>query len=499
MNLDAVVNLDIRAFSGTTITELEAGIYNGMVDSSKGVPVVTQRPSLDLLENADSVGNRGRAIYFWDENNQLYILNNDTIYKGTYSTALGTTITAGTQKCKFLQLGTSLILLDQEDDAGYIIATGDTVTAIASPFPVTLSHGGAILNGYLYVMDEAGKIYNSNLDAPATFTSGDNIDAEREEDGGIYLGKHHDHVFALNERTLEFFYDNANPTNSPLSRREDVAYNFGCADGKSVWEDGDFAVFVGTDKTGGIGVFSLERFALKRISTGSIDSFLSQGLARDNLEAVGSGFVAQGHRFYILTIYSVSTDINPGITLIYDFIAGLWYEWVTTLGGNSNFPIIDWSLRAGQNIRFGEGIMSDGDVVQINNDFTPQDTVASSIYVTPATYVEADYITDSGATGTALTMRIRLGQYDGGSNTNKFMYNLRPRMNKTTDSSTMTIRFAEDNNDTFTDVGTFDTRHQYNNIRRCGRFNRRNIELEFSGSEQIWIESVEASIKPGTL
>ncbi len=497
MNLNAVVNLEFKDFAGATITDREAGIFNGMVDNSKGNPVVTQRPSINLNELASTA--RGRAIYFWDLNNVLYILNDDTIYKNTYSGAIGTTITSGTTKCIFLQLNTLLVLLNPDDNKGYTINTADTVTQLAGSFPSNIAHGGAILDGYLFVMDTDGVIWNSDLNDASTFSAGNSIDAEREEDGGVYLGKHHDHLVALGERTTEFFYDNANPTNSPLNRREDLAYTIGCADGNSVWEEGDITVFIGSELSTGLQVYVLENFQLKVISTGPLGALLTQALTRDDYGAFGSGFSANGHKFYLLTLHTTPSDITTEVTYVYDFSSGLWHEWETNVNSLTNFPVIDWSIRAGQSVRSGTGILSNGDIVIVNNDYTPQDTIGANVYVTPATYFEAGYITDTGGSGLNYTMKIRFGQFDGDTNDNKFMHYLRPRMNKTPSSQVLTLTWSDEDNQNFITGGTIDTQYQHGDLHRCGRFYRRNVELVYAGTEQLWIESLEAKIQFGTL
>jgi len=499
MNLSAAPDLIIKGFSGATITRLEAGITNGMVDIVNGVGVTTQRPSIDLFEQAsvESLDARGRAIYFWDANNTLYYLNNDTILKGTAAGALATTITAGTKRCKFLQLNANLILLNPDDNKGYYITTGDTVTQITSNFPSNIVPGGAILDGYLFVMDAAGTIYNSNLDDVTVFTVGDTINAEREEDGGVYLGKHHDHIVAFGERTIEFFYDNANATNSPLNRREDLSYTIGCADGYSVWDNGDQTVFMGTDLSNGIGIYMLDRFSVKKVSTNDIDLLLSQATTRDGYKVIGGGFTAQGHTFYTLTLHTTPADAAPEATYVYDLTAKKWYIWETSIGTQSNFPLVDFTIRAGTDARFGQGIMANGDVILINNDLTPQDTISASTYISSG-YIDAGYFSDSGAQGTAMKTKIRFGQFDGGENNNKFMSRLRPKMDQSANSQIITVRWSDNNEDNFIEAGTFDSQYQYNAIRRCGQFYRRNIEIEFSSTEQIWVEALEVDVQVGT-
>ena len=497
MNLNPVVNLEFKNFAGATITDRETGIVNGVIDTSKGSPVLSQRPSINITEVA--VTARGRAVYFWDQNNVLYILNNNTVFKNSYSGALGTLITAGTRRCQFLQLNTLLILVDEQDNKAYTITTADSITAIGGSFPSEIAHGGAILDGYFFAMDTDGVIWNSDLNDASTFSAGNSIDSEREEDGGIYLGKHHDHLVAFGERTIEFFYDNANPTNSPLNRREDIAYTTGCADGNSVWEEGDTIVFIGSELSTGLSVYVLENFQLSVISNSGLDALLTQSLTRDGYEVFGSGFSANGHKFYIMTIHTTPSDITTEVTYVYDFKTKLWHEWETAINSLTNFPVIDWSIRAGQSVRSGTGILSNGDVIIVNNTFTPQDTIGASVYVSPTNYVDVGYITDSSAVGTAMTMKVRFGQFDGETNNNKFMNYLKPRMNKTANAQTLTVLLSDDDNSNFITAGTIDTQFQGGDLHRLGRFYRRNIELQYSGTEQLFLESLEVKIQVGSM
>lgn len=490
MNINPAVNLKIKGFGGATISNKESGIFNGMVDEQG----VTQRPSIEIQEQAANA--RGRAIYYWDTNSTLYILNDDTIYKNSYSGGLGTTITAGTKKCKFLSLGGRLILLDHADNAGYTITTGDTVAAITG-FPSSLVPGGAILNGYLYVMGADGTIYNSNLDTPQTFTAGNNTNAEREEDGGAYLGKHHDHIVAFGERTIEFFYDNANPTNSPLNRREDISYNVGCANGESVWEDGDLTIFIGNDLNSGLGVYALTQFSLKKISNSDLDALITKALTVDGYGVIGEGVSAQGHKFYTLTFYTTQTDIVTENTFVYDFNSNTWGEWETTVGGLSDFPIMGTTIRSSASIRYMEGIFTNGDIFIVNNSLSPQDAIAGSVYVN-AGYVVNDYIVETDSSAEDIVFKIRFGQLDGDSHIFKYMDIFRIIANKTNNSQDVTVYISDDNNLNFESVGTINLNYTDDQLTELGRFKRRNIEIQHSSTEQVWIETTEAIIRGGS-
>ena len=505
MRVSLTPDLHINAFTGATITEKDSGITNGIVEKRGDVLYLTQRPSIDVFEDAsvNVADARGRAIYYWDSASDLYFLNNDTIYKNSHASSVSSSPTAGTKKCKFLEVGTELVLLDAENDQGFTITTGDVVTEITdTDFPpkqtpaVALAYGGAVLDKYLFVLGEDGIIYNSAIGDATTWAALDYLDAERSNDGGQYLGKHHDNIVVYGDRTIEFFYDAANSTGSPLNRRQDVAYQIGCASGESVWEEGDRSFFVGNDFSGSLKVFSLESFSVKKISTSTIDSLITQAVTKDGYYINGSGFSASGHTYYILNIYLTPSDSSPNTTLVYDDATGLWGEWETTVNGLTKFPLIEWTTRNGTQSRYGEGILFNGDLITVNDNFVPQDTLLASTYVTTG-YVATGYVLESGETGTAINLNVRTGQSDGGDDVKKKLPNIRHVGDKTTTSQNLTVKWDKENNSSFNSGVTIDT-SKFQRVNRLGSFRRINFELDYSGTEVLRLEALEGNPRIGT-
>lgn len=505
MRLPLTPNLHINAFVGATITEKDSGITNGIVEKRGDTLYVTQRPSIDVFEDASvNVSDaRGRGIYYWDAAADLYFINNGTLYKNSHASVVSTSPTAGTKKCKFIEAGGKLVLLDTENSQGFTITTGDVVTEITdTDFPpkqtpaVPLAYGGVALDNYLFVLGTDGVIYNSALNDPTTWAALDFLEAERAPDGGQYLGKHHDNVVVYGVRTIEFFYDAANSSGSPLSRRQDLSYQIGCTSGESVWEEGDRSFFVGTDFSGSLKVFSLEGFAIKKVSTSSIDSLLTQAVTKDGYYVNGSGFSASGHTYYILNLYLTPSDSEPTTTLVYDDTTALWGHWDTTVNGLTKFPLMDWSVRTGVQPRYGEGVLFNGDLISINDNLVPQDTLLSSSYVASG-YVATGYVLSSGETGTAINLNIRTGQFDGGSDIKKKMANIRHVGDLTTTSQDITIKWAKENNASF-NAGTAVDSSKYQRVNRIGSFRRINFELDYAGTEVLRLEALEGRLNTGT-
>ena len=504
MRLNPAADLHINAFNGAVITELESGITNGIVEKIGERVYLTQRPSIDVFEDADThiSDARGRALIYWDETSALYIVNNGTIYKSSQSNSISTGPTAGTQKCHFLVIGANMILLNPENDEGFQISNSDSVSEITdTDFPpkqtpaVKLAFGGAVLNNVLYVLGENGIIYNSASGDGTTWGALDFLEASRDPDAGVFMGKHHDNIVAYGASTIEFFYDAGNAIASPLSRRQDVSYQIGCASGESVWEDGDRSFFLSVNFSGAVGVHTLEQFQTRKVSTATLDSFLTQSIAKDGFSVVGSGLSAQGHIFYVLTVYTVATDIEPKISFVYDDTTGIWSEWDTSINDITKFPVVDWTKRRGPIARYGEGILSNGDLITINDNMIPADTTLAETYVVTG-YVSSDYVISADASSTNITIKSRMGMVDLGTNIHKYPSEYRQVSDLTPNTQTLTLRWADETNATFTTGKSLDT-SKYEKVVRNGRFRRRNHEIEYSGSDIFRLEAIEAEIPIG--
>lgn len=509
MNL--AVSLEIQAFSGSGITDYNMGLTNTVIMANGKA---TQRPSINISEDGSAISglkSRARGIYYWEANSKIYIVNDNDLFETTQdSTRIAEntgTFSSGTESCTILEtLGTPrLVILDSENNKGWVMTQGKTLDQIASNFPSTLTHGGAILDTYLFVMDEDGVIYNSNVNDPTTFNASGFITAERENDKGVYLAKHHDNVVAFLTRTIEFLFDNGNTVGSPLNRREDVSYTVGCASGMSVWEDNDIVYFLGTSSSGQISVYKLENFQVTSISTDAINSYFTQGLTREDLKIVFSGLSAMGHSTLIVTVY-VLTGASPGevlprITLTYDSLSGLWGFWETALDADNLFPLVSWTRRTGGHnstvaARTGEGLLSSGDIININDNLCPVDTLLGSAVYEPDIY-ETDIYAMTSESGSNISSKLRLGLYDGETSRYKFQQKETLEMENTPNSQTMTVRHSDESSNNFNTGVTIDTSLVRKDAYQGGRFMKRNYQLEYSGNEQFFIESLDVELEVG--
>jgi len=511
MKVSLANDLEIENFSGSGITDYASGNTNCIAYKKNGRVYVTQRSSIDISEDVSALGlnDRGRGIYYWEENSKLYIVNDASVYATTQDSVAVGTITTGTERITILEtIGTPyLIFLDAENDKGWYMNTGETVTQIASNFPSTLCHGGTVLDGYLFVMDEDGVIYNSDVNSPTVFGATSFITAERENDKGVYLAQHHDNIASLNTRSIEFFYNASNTVGSPLNRRQDISYNIGCASGLSVWENGDVTYFIGSDRPGQMKIYEIKGFQVNPISNESLNSYITQTITQDGLTFRLEGLSMMGHDTLILTIYSLTGaspgEIVPKLSIALDTKTGLWGFIKTTVNSHTTFPIMAWTKRTGgQNAtvaaRTGEGIFYNGDIFNINDRLIPIDTLLGSegIYV-DGVYETDIYVGTTADNGVNIDWICRTGLVDGESPAYKYQNAENVEMENTSSSQTLTIKHSDEETSNFNTGRTIDTSKARKEIRQGGRFIRRNYQLEYSGNEQIYVKNLDLELELG--
>lgn len=506
MRIPVTTSLTIEEFSGGVITVPVSQTKNCIYGRrASGQIFATQRPGINIFEDASGTVSdiQGRGIIYWDEVDALYFVNNDTVYKSSYGAPLAATMSAGTERVDMFVIGSYLVILDSENNEGWYITSGASTTLVAISdlqFPpnqtpaLTLAKGGAVLNKTLYVPTTNGELWNSDTEDPTAWASTDFIEAEINTDGGVMAYLHNEHIAYFGNRSIEFFYDAANTTGSPLNVRQDISYDIGAADRHSAWADADQVFFIGITSSGDAGVYRLTKFALDKISENDLDSLLTTGLTTNNIQLVGSGFSAGGRSFYILTLYYVSAgSISQVASYVYDSTGG-WSVWELEHSGINDFPLVAWTQ--GVQTRAGQGILANGDIVTVNDDFNPVDSTEASAYVADG-YVADGYVVEIEGTGANINMEIITGSGDFKTRNVKYQSELRLVHTATSTADTITVQWSDNGNNNYNTGRTLDLSNLNSRLTRCGRFRTRNFKLTYNGSNKQEIEAIEGEFYGG--
>lgn len=511
-------SLDIEGFTTAVLDGKGMYVKNCIIERyPSGTEYSTQRPTVGVYEDAsDTVSKiKARGLYYWDAVNALYIVNDDTVYKNTYSTAVTNTITSGTDRVYMNELGIYLFLIDEQDNKGYYISSAATTTLVVinagvdGDFPpnagLTLAAGVAVLDNYAFVLDTNGTIWQSGNNTVLTWDALEFINAEREEDGGVYIGKHKDHIVVLGTRTIEFFQNVGNPNASTLQRRDDLSYRIGAVDGNGVWETEDNIFFLGIEPTGNVGLWKMENYQLEKVSTNQIDTFLTDAKAASSYTILVSGQHLNGHECVFVTIYWLDGNGDPHelITLVYnkdkDDKANHWAEWTTTILDQTKFPVVGTAIRTGTSVRTSEGIFLNGDLYKALNNLGARDETVSSLYVDVDYTTPDTYITTGTDTTASVALNIRTENIDFGYYRNKFQSNLELIGDHPSSTTNVTVKWTDDDYKTWKNNRTIDMSKTRRKLTRGGYFNRRAYDISYAGDNKLKLEALEIVVDLGNI
>lgn len=220
-------------------------------------------------------------------------------------------------------IATPLLVFKSAHQGYYFNAALALLTRIVSAqYPAITVFGLVYLDGVFYVMDPNGKIWGSGINDPSTWTALNEIAIQNEPNGGVGIAKCGQFLVGFGQWSCEFFYDNANPApGSALSANTALAYQVGCANGRSIVEMQASVLWVGQTSTEGAKVYMMQGYSPVVISTPFIDRILQA----DPLTIIYSFATSHfGHPCYVLTL------VTSGVTLVYDFAMQFWYTWTSS-------------------------------------------------------------------------------------------------------------------------------------------------------------------------
>lgn len=496
--------------------QFNSGLFNVLAETPhpEMAPYLTQRPGIEIyIDASETVADvRGRCVHYWEATDSLYFQNDDTLYGDGYANVVGT-MDSGSTPVTVAEMADYLVFIDHENASGWYMDNLENITQITDPdFPSTLAGGGAMLDQFMFVMDEVGTIYQSNINNPAAWNALDIITAERYPDKGVFLARHHDHLVAFGSKSIEFFYDAGNPQASVLQRRQDVSYTLGCYDKNSVTSVGDVIFFVGVDTSGSVGVYQIEKFNITKISNNAEDALLTSAKQASDVFSffVTSSFVA-GHQLMYLSLCYQDTAgniFNDAATMVYDKSTSLWMEFSTYLYQNPGelFPApivaVQWAANNSNGVRQSSGILANGDIIRYKPSSEASDGVVIDGYVV-AGYVENqdDYVAPGISSRVAILSAIVTNPLDFGVRNNKFMSKFElvgtfSSNNGLTNASPFLVSWSDEG--TFIDW-PFNPREVYlhprTKLTRLGYFNQRMFFISYFGLDRFKVTDIEVDLQ----
>ena len=509
--LPLVSSVDPDAYATGVITS-GSGTLNTLYTKYPGEKLYAgQRPSLRVTtEPADteSTDTQGRGVTFWNEVGDFYFVTGRYLYRSSYSGPIQDLGSVGRDKVFFAEVNDKLILIDPSENKGWILdkALPSSVTEITdADFPpnqgpsLQLAGGAVSLDGYLFVMTTDGRLWNSNLNAPETWSAINFITADVSPDGGVAIFKHHNHICAIGQDSIEFFFDAGNPVGSPLQLRQDTSYLTGALDYNTISSTGGDILFLGREVSGTIGLHRLKSFKLERVSSDSIDMFINDTYTADSSDGDPMSFVvssawAGGHLLTFITSVGISVDnYKPKYTLVYDATTSLWGSFSSDLVAVEEFAVMGSTDPKGTTGGRGSLIFLSGALATVDFSGEVSDYKLNYGYFEDG-YIEEGYMVPPLDDVVApITMEIVTVEYDMESSTNKTQHRMSLIGTTPASSEDLTpvdISWTDDRYRTFSPERPIDTGLR-RSLTRGGTFKRRAYSVKYTGLDRLRLEFIE--------
>lgn len=263
--------------------------------TATGEKVVGLKPQFELsnttnfgatitgMNNAITTNYYRGYTYF---NNFIYFVNKNTLCKWDYVSGTNVVLTTGLTTtygpvgfCEVDNAGTKYLFVVEPGATAYRISTADVVTNVALGF--TPRPTPVFLNGRVYLPRESSEdIYNSALDDCTTWPASGFISAEREADNLVGICKVQDVIVAFGYSTIEFFYDAANSTGSPLARNANISFkDISLIYPETLKVINDTVYFL-AKQAGSISLWKISLYKLEKLSSDAIEKYFSTFIKR---------------------------------------------------------------------------------------------------------------------------------------------------------------------------------------------------------------------------
>lgn len=416
-----------------------------------------------------STSGAGRGIHAWAETGSIYEVRGNNIYRDTTLFTSSLTMNTSTGRCWFVEIPQStgnhvLIISDGSDN--YNITSTHTITQIDetddADYPVSSLGPVCYLDGFGPIQAQAnGRIWNPNINNVTTWTANSYLTADTHagELEAIHLQK--DQLLAFTKNRVEFFYNNGNPTGSPLLRHDQNTLGVGMASRESLGFSGEIALWVGEnagDGDGGRAIYLAASNKIRDVSTPVINRFLqAEGQSITSCTALMERF--GGHLLYVLNLQSANRSFA------YSVEAGLWSEWQSSSGA------------------MFRGVSA----TSLNGAIYIQDASNGRVYT-----MNVSTFRDSGS---EFTVRLQTKKHTFGSPSRKYQYGLTLVGDETL--GVVTTYVSDDDYQTTSEVGTISMSGSRKYLSRLGGFDSRSYAFSYADNSSFRVQGFIPEIKVG--
>lgn len=431
--------------------------------------IMKRAGSSNLLASVASGTIRGSA--YWEDQQKLFYCIGTNMYIYNFATSTPTTIalspftssgTVGFAEFIYNSGATSMIVSDgttllQIDSSNVITYCVD------ADLPVPHDPNIVFIDGYIVTPKVGtGDLYNSDNNAPLSWTPGNFINAEIEADTIVRLFKVSNYIVAAGKETLEYFWDAAIATGSPFQRNDTPVKRISFL--AAAAQEQNTTYFIGKELGSDYMVYKLYDFKCEPVGTQMMSRYLNT-LGSDYKTWVGNVIAFQGHKFYVVTAGTK--------TYALDLDTGLWTRFAYQ--GNTNF-----------NMARAHGFRTS----------TNNSTIFALGDGTSAWYQFSELLyQDNGVT---FNCTIVTDTNDFGTMNRKNMHRLTFYADQPPIDVPMLVQWSDDDYQTYNAGVTINMNSELPCVRQLGNFRQRAFKFTFSANTLLRIQGLVADINKGS-
>lgn len=402
----------------------------------------------------------GQGIFYWAATGSYYTAIAGTLY---INTVPAITLSSSTNTVGIIEYRTDTedVLFVCDGISAWTVSTTSVVTNIPT-VPSPHIPAPIFLDGYVFLaVPGTQTIHNSKLQDPLTWPADGFIDAEMYPDSIVTLTKAQNYLVAVGSMSVEFFYDNANATGSPLQRNAPAVAQFGCPAPLTVNQTEKQVILVGSTSAGGRTVWILDGFQPTEIANEPVREALD--LEGSTISAASANTIqCSGHKWYILNL------LLSGRTFVYDFEEQMWHEWTSGAGQQA----FDWKFAADSGVGTPALLAYNSGVVGY---------LSATAYQDITTPINCTVITSKIDFDTIKRKRL-------------FRLTLTTDAPNGTNNVGMLLSWSDDDYNTFTTPVSMQVNASYPTITQLGYTRRRAFKFQYQQPYPLRMESFEVDI-----
>ena len=423
-----------------------------------------KRPGLSTSTRPFGAAATGRGVYCWSVTGDIYSVFGTSTFVNT--STLVSTMATSTGRVWFQPIhedtGEAKLMISDGAIDYQVVSTN--VVSTTSTFGATTHTGSAAeLDGFYLHAFPDGKIRNTAVNTVSTWPSAGFLTADTYGSDLLAIYRQKDQVMGFTKNRIEFFFNNGNPTGSPLLRIDQNTLAFGLAHKNTLAWAGETACFVSEnagDGDGGRSVYMIQSLGkVVEVTTPHINRILTaEGLSISSCSAWMER--VSGQLVYCLNLAAADRSF------VFSVDEKLWCEWQSATSTRFN----------------GISATSKNGVTYV------QDATTGYIHtLTPTVYQDA---------GTNFTVQIQTPRSNFGSAKRKYETEL--DVIGDTSTGNLGVSVSDDDFATFSTVRNIDMSKASKNITRLGAFYARAHRFTYTVNAPFRVHAYMPEIRIGT-